>query len=221
MATDDVIVINQGYEVRTSKSGKQRVTVVVKSEPVIINTDPKALGRPVAAAIVHHLREKVAGISAKAAANTLRARATELATFVRGAPWVMKRFSGGKMGSLPPNQSDRAFNNSGRFAKSITGNASSDGSWRINVAANRLDSSTSGGVERIYQKLLEYVPEFGDPGKLLENDIVRKSIERSMQDMIKKAEATSKSLGIGVARGIFELVRAAAEFADVLGELAG
>ena len=127
--SDDVMVINQGYEVRTSKSGKQRVVITVKSEPVIFNTDPKALGQPIAQAIINHFREKIKGITATAALNTLKARAVEARAYAAGKPWAVKRFNGGRTGATPPKDSTTALNHSGRLANSITGNASFCSIW--------------------------------------------------------------------------------------------
>lgn len=213
---DSVVVLNEGYELRTSKTGKTRATIVVRSEPIVINTDPKALGAPVAAAIVHHFREKIAGIAAVAAPATLKARKVAAKAFAEGKSWAMKRYSGGKTGPMAPNQSDRAFNDSGRSVKTITANASSDGAWRVNFAANRLSAATSGGVQRIYDKLISFVPELANPALLLENDIVRKGIEKSMAAMITKQQASSSKLGLEIVRQVIDIGRQLAEIGDAL-----
>lgn len=216
MASDDTIILNQGYEIRTSKTGKVRATVVVRSEPIAVNLDPKTLGAPVAAAIAHHFRERIKGITELASFATQKARKVAAKAFADGRPWALKRYSGGKTGSMPPNQSDRAFNDSGRFADTIRANASNDGAWRVNVAANRLDGSTSGGVERIWNRLVSLVPEFGNPALLLQNDIIRKAIEKTRDNMHQKREATSQKLGIELFRAGFELFHQLGEFGDLL-----
>jgi hypothetical protein len=210
---DDVVVINEGLESRTSSTGKQHYTIRVSSEPVVFNLDPKALGRPIAAAIVHHFRERIKGITAIAAPRTLKAREVERRAYQRGEPWAVKRFNGGRTGATPPHDSNRAFDSSGRLANSITGNASSDGAWRINVAANRLDATT-GNIERIWTRLRELVPEFAEPARLLENDVLRKAIGQSVEDMRKKAKATTGKLQIGVAKALFDLGRQALDVID-------
>lgn len=201
---DDVVVINEGLEQRTSKSGKTRYTIKVRSEPVIFNLDPKAIGATVAQGIIHHLRERVRGITAEAAPATIAARKVLAKAYAAGKPWALQRLSGGRTGATPPTDSTKAMNHSGRFVNSITGNVSSDGAWRINVAANRLDART-GNVQRFWSRLVELVPEFGDSKRLLESDIVRKSIERASSDMIKKANATTGKLQVQLIRSILGL----------------
>lgn len=212
MSDETVIVINEGLEQRTTKSGKTRFTVKIKSEPLVHNLDPKALGTPVAAAIVHHYRERVKGITATASPATLKARKVEAKAFAAGKPWAVKKFSGGRLGPMAPNQSDRMFNDSGRFASSITGNASSKGAWRINVASNRL-SGDAGMVSRIWNKLVGLVPEFGNPALLLDNMIIRKSIERARDGMIKKLAATERTTFVSVAKAAFKTLET---FGDLL-----
>ena len=212
----ELVVLNEGYEYRAKANGKSRVVIKVRSESLIFNLDPKQAGKPVAAAIVQVLREKVGGITQRAAEATLVYRQKALKAFVLGKPWAMKRYSGGKTGSMPPARSEEAFNDSGRFAKSITGSASSDGAWRINVAANRLSGDTSGGAQRIYDKLVSLVPEFAKPELLMESAVVKDAIGKAMQGMITKKDAMTSPLRLDVLRGIVEVARAA--FDATIGE---
>lgn len=208
--SDDVAVLNNyGLEQRTSSSGKVRYTIKVVAEPLAINLDPKTLGAPVAQAIAHHLRERIRSIAAVASPRTIKARESAERAFRAGKSWAMKRYAGGRTGAKDPNQTNRAFNDSGRFADSIVANASKDGAWRINVAANRLDEKTAGaaGVQRIWQRLVEYVPELGSPAKLLESDIIRASIKRAQTEMIKKTKATSTKLQISLVKSLFDTAR--------------
>jgi len=188
---ENIIVLGGGLEHRTNlKTGKERFSVQLKSDPITINLDPKTLGKPVAEAIAHHLRERVRGISERASPATLRARAVAAKAFAAGEAWALKRYAGGKMGGRAPNQSDRSFNDSGRFAESIAVGASKDDSWRINVAANRLSSATAtggaAGVQRIWEKLVSLVPEFADMGKLMAaSDVVRARV-KAQERMFRK-----------------------------------
>lgn len=213
--SDDVIVLNEGFESRTSASGKQRVVITVKSEPLIFNMDPKAVGRPIAAAIVHHLREKIKGITASAAPATLKAREVAARAFAAGRPWAMKRYAGGRTGSTPPNQTTRALNDSGRMANSITGSASSDGAWRINVAANRLSAET-GSIERIIRRIGDLVPEIARPALMMESDVLRKALENAVAASVKKAQATTGKLQLEIARGILGIGRQVVDILDGL-----
>lgn len=192
MSDDEIVVLNEGYETRTSKTGRTRTVIKVTAEPIVVNFSKDAMGGPVAAAIAHHFRERIKGITALASPATIRARKVAAKAFAAGEAWAVKRYSGGKTGAMAPNQSDRAFNDSGRFASSITANASKDGAWRVNVAANRL-SGEPAMVDRVYRKLVELVPEFGNPALLLENDVVRRAIESAHRNMIQVGRAAANS----------------------------
>lgn len=197
MGKEDVFVLNAGLEQRTSKTGKQRFVAVVKSEPIYVNTDPKQLGGEIAVAIAKHLREQVKGISARASDATLRARKAAEKAFKAGEPWALKRYGGGKMGSKPPNQSDRMFNDSGRMAESITANASKDGVWRVNMAANRLSGSPA-SVQRIYAKLVELVPGFKNIGEIMKSNDVLAAMVRTKEKMIRKGKMQSGKTALDV-----------------------
>jgi hypothetical protein len=202
---DSVFVINDGLEMRTSGQGKQRFVIRRVTEPIVINTDPEFLAMKPAVAFAEYLRRQIQSVAASPAANTLRARRTELAAFIRGKPWAMERFSGGRMGSTPPMRSEQALNNSGRLAKGIAANKGKDG-WRVNVPANRLDERTIHSFERVWNRLTELVPAIGRP---LESGIVQEGIRWSMQNMISVQKSQTGKLGmaaIGQAFKVFENV---------------
>jgi hypothetical protein len=178
-----------------------------------VNVSPKDLGAPVANAIAFHLSEKMKGISATASKATIRARQSAELAMQAGKSWAMKRYAGGRIGSKPPNVSDRLFNDSGRFAESIVAAAASDGTWRVNVAANRLDPQTANGgvtaVQRIWQRLLELVPEFQDVGLIIRQN---KLLERTVQNMISKGRKTDgKASAMDVAKAVAKLVKTASD----------
>lgn len=212
----NVISLNNGLEMRTSKSGKSRFTVRIDAEPIFVVTDPKTLGAPIAAAIALHLRERVLGITATVSAATMRTRRTATKAFAKGEPWAMKMFSGGRTGITPPTTSDRMFNFSGRFAQTITANASKDGAWRINVAANRLTGAAK-DVRQIWTKLVELVPEFQNIGMILEsNDLLRGRIKQKLQqhlsNVISKGKKTSKpATAWDLAKALAKTAKAAAD----------
>jgi len=185
MASENVIILGGGLEQRTNAKGKSRFTIAIKAEPLVVNLDPKALGAPVAQAIAFHLKERVKGISATASEATIKAREVARRAFAAGKPWAMKRYAGGKMGARLPGQSDKLFNDSGRFGESIAVGATKD-AFRINVAANRL-SGDARMVERIWGKLLELVPEFADMGKLMASSDIVSARVKAQQKMIQKA----------------------------------
>lgn len=210
---EDVMVINEGLTMKTTASGKTRFGIRIESEPVFVNVSPKALGAPVANAIAHHLREKMKGIGATASPATIRARKAAEMAMQAGKSWAMKRYAGGKIGSKPPNISDRLFNDSGRFAESIVASAAKDGTWRVNVAANRLDPQTANGgvaaVQRIWQRLLELVPEFQNVGMIISQN---KLLERTVKNMITKGKKTEgKASAMDVARAVLKLAKTSAD----------
>ncbi len=211
--SDDVMVFNEGAELRskTTAGGKTRFHIKIKAEPIVIDTRKDVIAGPVADAIAHHLRERVRGISAVVSKGTQKAREAAARAVERGEAWAMKRYGGGRIGTMQPNQSNRKFNDSGRFAESLVANADNDGNWRVNVAGNRLNADTvsggAAGVERIWQELVRLVPEFGNTSLLLESDVVRASIKQASKDMLRKANATTGKLQLGVVRSLFNIAR--------------
>lgn len=158
----------------------------VKSEALIVSLDTKLLEQGVAQAIATELRERVEGITEDAAPATLKARADERKAYAAGKPWAKRRFEGGKMGPTPPTTSTKAFNNSGRFAKSIVATAVSGGKWIVNWAANRIDPQT-GNVERIWNRLIALVPAFADVSKLYSSPKFVEAMKIGIQSMVSGA----------------------------------
>ena len=208
MASDDVIVLNQpggGLEQRV-RNGKIRYSVGVRSEPLIHNLDPALLGKAPAEAIAALLRKKVRDIGAMASVATRGYRDRAARAFAAGASWANKRYAGGRIGPMPPGQTPRAFNDSGRFATSIVATANkTELSWTINVAANRLNEA-SGAVQTIWNHLVRHVPEFGNPGKLLETKEVRGAVRDGLREMIVKAELRRDELTAARAKAILGAV---------------
>lgn len=198
MAQDDVIMLNvpmARLEHRTNtRTGKSRFTISVSSEPIAINLDPKALGRPVAEALALHWRNEIKSITEVASKATLAARKAYAKAFGEGKPWATKRYSGGKTGPRTPNQSDRLFNDSGRFADTVTANASKDGAWRVNVAANRLSGDAT-TVARIWGRLVELVPSLRDVSLALQSNEVLAAKIKTVREMVTVGKMTDKPSG--------------------------
>lgn len=181
--SNGVIVINRGMETRRSTRGKVRRSIHIDADVMTINTDPKALGQPVADGIANHYRQAVKSIGEAVSAATRKYRERAAKAFAEGKPWAVKRYAGGRTGAKPPNQSVAQFNDSGRFADSIVANASSDGAWRVNVAANRLSTDDA---DRIWNRLVSLVPEFANVALLFEsNAVMRRLVERVSQERVK------------------------------------
>lgn len=193
---DDVVILNDFGDAtlksRTSSTGKQRTTVSYKAQAIAHNFDPKLAGKVVADAIAATLKMKVQQIATVASSATLRARKVAAKAFAVGEPWATKRYGGGKLGAMAPNQSDRAYNDSGRFAAGIAVGPKSDG-WVVNVPANRLSVADIGelGVMKAFDKLRELVPEFADPKRLMDDLTVRGAVKQSVANMIQIARANA------------------------------
>lgn len=172
---------------RQRKSGKEYVTVEISGDSLMINMDPKLLGKAPSEAIAALLKERIAGITAAASAATLKAREVAARAFARGERWARRRYAGGKIGALTPNQSRRAFNDSGRLVKSVAVGATKNG-YTVNVASNRLDDATSGGAMRIFEKLKGYVPELADVARLLDSIPVRRALNQGVAAIVQKAK---------------------------------
>ena len=225
---DDIAIINQPLRKHESKSGKVRFSISMKSEALVIGLDAKTLGDEVAKTMAAELRRQVEGITAEAAPATIKARESAARAFAGGGltraemaktdhgkreiaagrtlngDWAQERYSGGKLGPMPPNQSRRAFNDSGRFARGIAVQAA-PGKWRINVPANRLDPQT-GNVTRIWARLIELVPAFANVGLLMDSKDVREGVERGLGTMIAKAKESGDQLSVQRAKNMLALI---------------
>lgn len=213
-SSDTVMVLNDyGFTKRTSTTGRTRYTVTIKSEPILVNTDPRALTRGPAEAIAAHLRTRITGINATASPATLRAREVAEKALAAGKPWARQRYAGGRIGQRQPGQSDNLFNDSGRFAESIAVGAVKDG-WVINVAANRLDARTFRGGEAgllaMVEQLKRFVPEFGDAKRLAEVLPVRRAVNEAVAGMLKKASERTVDLEIARMKAAISAIQSAA-----------
>lgn len=200
-----VIVINNGFTARTSSTGRTRVTVECRSEPIVHNLDPKQLGAGPAAAIAEHIRQRILGITARASAATIERR--KRAAAAPGLPSNAARYSGGRIGATTAAASDRLFNDSGRLAKSIVARATSGAQYVINVAANRLDSRTftAAAFAAMLEKLAQYVPEIRNPALLADSLPVRKAIRDAAAQIVQKQSARISELRDARAKAIVGL----------------
>lgn len=176
----------------TLASGKQRkprYSIEIKSEPLLHNFDDMMLGRGPADAIAELISTQIKNISEQARPATLADRQKNFLEFQRGAPNAVKRYSGGRLGSMPPNPDSRTlFNDSGRLAKSIFATQNkTDKTYTINVAANRLTIASLGPrAAEIVARLVQLVPAM-DPAKLPGYKVIEDSIRASISDMLAKA----------------------------------
>jgi hypothetical protein len=212
--SDDVIVINRGLESKTSASGKTRFHIKVISEALAFDLDTKRLVQPVADAMAHHFREQIRNISTQASAATIKAREAAKRALSKGEAWAAKRYAGGRMGQRQPAQSTKLFNDSGRMIESIVATPASDGTFRVNVAANRLDPSTlnggQGALDRIWARLVQLVPSIQDMSLAMQSDEVLRARTAGLQRMIIKMKASSGA-------GMLDVLKEAAKVAQNVG----
>lgn len=223
MPQDDVAIIGAATmreRVRTLKSGatRSRVTLEIEGDSIGVGLDPRAYGKPVAEAMAELVRERIKTIAARAAPATIAARKRAKKALAEGAAWATRRYAGGRIGTREPDQSDRLFNDSGRLAESIAvGARPGEEGFTVNVAANRFDASTFGGgiaaLQRMYQRLIEFIPELREPRLFFDNIGVRKAVNDAIHDnIVRVAEKNANAVRqlvqarIGAARALFSLV---------------
>ncbi len=195
MTTQRVIAINNfglQQRERTSAGGKvsSRFTVTIDAKPLEHVFDPVELGRGPSEAIAAHLRKQVMAIGENASPSTLATRANAQRAFETGSRGALKRYAGGRMGPMAPNQSSRLFNDSGRLAKGIFARYGKAGEWVINFPANRMNPSTFpdgiAALERMYMRLVALVPEFADTKALIAVPEVSAAIVQGAKDIIRR-----------------------------------
>lgn len=173
---------------RTSSSGKasDRWSVTLDAKPITLDFDTKTLGRGLADTIAEHLRHRVSSIGAVASVSTQLKRKYAANALQRGASWAVRRYTGGRTGVTPPNQTPRLFNDSGRFARGIVVGPTRDNNWVINVPANRLNAAHLGSenaLRDIVNMLRQHVPEFGSAAELVKIPAIRHAIEVAARDV--------------------------------------
>jgi hypothetical protein len=201
MDSSDVVILNDfgvsSVERRTRKSGKSRVSVTIKSEPILHSFDNVELGRGPSEAIAKHLRERVAGIGEQASPATIARRKRALKALSQGDANAEKRYGGGRMGLTPPAQFTTLWSDSGRFAAGIVAGRV-EGAWVVNVPANRFDASTfnggDAGLLRAIDQLRRLVPEMFDPNLLAKVSSVQEAIFDSIGDVIVSASKRNQAL---------------------------
>lgn len=194
--TQKTVVLNTfGLERRErfSSSGDAmgaRYSVSVDATPMVHRFDAKQLGRGPAIAIVEHLRDRVETIGLDAKPATIARREQAKKALAKGGPEAVRRYSGGRIGTMEPAKSTKLFNDSGRFASGIFAAPTTSG-WTINFPANRFDPSTfddgEAGVMRLFVRLRELVPEFGDAAQLSTVLSVRRAIADSTNAIIARS----------------------------------
>lgn len=194
--TQDVVVLNDlgasslSSRTRTTSGGTAvRYSIEMKADPILHDFNQESLGQGPALAILALLSRKMKEIGVKASDETNLRRANAVPGLAAGVPSYVARYTGGKIGTKAPAQSDRLFNDSGRFADGMNVRFNpTDNNFTINVPANRLDPRTFGGGEaalvRMWQRLVDLVPEFKGGAEVLKHAEVREAIGEAVADSI-------------------------------------
>lgn len=204
---------------RRRSSGKERVTLEVKSDLTIAAIDPVRLGAPVAEALAEAVRQGIKSFAGSVSERTEDFRKSALSSFNAGARWARKRYAGGKIGAMIPWQSgSQMLNDSGRLAKGIVarlargGPKDDEGKWTINVPANRLTQDQPGLRARMLDLLAPIVAGAVN-SQIVQNAIlgsaknaVKVGSEKTLQDLLRSTLAA-----ISAAKG---LSAAAEEFSE-------
>lgn len=190
----------------TLKSGAQRkarYSIEINSEPLLFDLNEMNLGGKLAEVWAQRIRDNILGIAVPASKATQAMRSKAAAAFSSGASWALKRYGGGRIGSMPPNQSDKLFNDSGRLATGIHVRQNlTDASYTVNVPANRLNRETFGaGYDAMVARFVSLVPML-DPKKALGDPQIEKAIKESVDQMVTKLESNAEA---ALARGLAKL----------------
>lgn len=192
--SQDVIVLNDfgGGRLerrrRTSSKGtSDRFSVSIRSQPILHNFDPLKLGQGPAVAIRDLIQRQIRNVTARAAESTILKRKYAATALAAGKSWARARWSGGRIGPREPNRTDKLFRDSGRLAELEVRENKAEGSWTVNVAANRLDPKTfrdgEVGLSRMVRRLVDVVPALQGRG-LLEDQTVVQAIAQASEDAI-------------------------------------
>ncbi len=194
--SQEVIVLNDFGSMRveerqrtTSEGTTSRYTMTITAEPILHDFAAAKVSAIVPKAIAELIKTQIRGITAKASEATIQKRVYAQAAFQRSAAWAMKRYSGGRTGSIAPGTAsyDRLFNDSGRLADGIAvmQNTKEEG-FTINVTANRLDPNAfgAGKFTGMITRLRELVPALRGGIEVLQDPAVKEAIEQAKAEWI-------------------------------------
>lgn len=191
----------------TSVTG--RFTIEIESEPIAHEFSPIRLGKQVTDEMVYAIKQRFKGVTALVSQKTRKFRYSAVNN--QDMAWVQRRYSGGRMGTIAPTSvsDNRMFNDSGRLRDGIVvGENPKNGTYTINVPANRLDPTTFKEHSQylaMVKRLQELVPELGDPAVLASNPLVTAAIQQSVLDMIHVLTARNKALKMRLIRDVMRL----------------
>ncbi len=189
----DVMFTKRGGTLASGKARKERYTIEVKSEPLLLDLNEFNLGQVVAEAWRSRIRDNILGISASASEATQRMRVKAGIAVKSGAAWARDRYTRRRPPqSFIPNQTNKLFNDSGLLADGIHVRQNlTDATYTINFPVNRFNPETFGaGFGAMLSKFRTQAPMM-DPKKALGDDQVEKAIHEGLGNMMAKAESNS------------------------------
>lgn len=199
----DVTLAARRGTLASGKQRKARYTFEIKSEPLLFDLNELALGGKLAEVWAQRIRDNTNGIAVRASDATIAMRTKAAAALAAGASWATKRYAGGRIGAMAPNQSDKLFNDSGRLAKGIFVRQNlTDASYTVNVPANRMNRESFGaGYDAMVARFVELVPML-DPKKALGDPAIERAVKESVDQMVTKLESNAEA---AIARGLAKL----------------
>ena len=196
--TQDVIVLNDfgGVQLeertRTTKSGTAvRYTLGIKAEPILHNLRGLDLGRKPAQAILDLIRTQHRNIAQMAAPSTMARRRRAAAELKNGGSTRLRRGANVTSGDLvkrryvaartandPPGTSARFGSDSNLLYNGwFLRQNNAEGTWTVNVPANRLDPTTFNGglaaLQRFVEHLTALIPALRGVGVLEDAAFIR------------------------------------------------
>jgi hypothetical protein len=213
-AASDVEVINSWSEgditlaarrgtLASGAQRKPRYTIEVRSEPLLFDLNELSLGGKLAEVWAQRIRDNINGIAVRASDATIAMREKAAAAFQSGAGWARKRYAGGRIGAMAPNQSDKLFNDSGRTAAGVHVRQNlTDASYSVNLPANRFNREGFGaGYDAMVARFVSLVPML-DPKKAAGDPQIEAAIKESVNQMVTKLESNAEA---AIARGLAKL----------------
>ena len=140
-------------------------------------------------AIRDKLSRDTKAIAEVASPATLARR--KLAAENPSAPWVQRKYGGGRTGFKAPDQTVRLFNDSGRLADGFfVRDNKEDGSFTVNVPKNRFDPSTfdGAGFERMLERFRSLMPVLQDSRALLSDPAFNTAVTKAVAGIVNKGE---------------------------------
>jgi hypothetical protein len=213
----DVVIINEppgsyapAFARRGAQSrGKERTTIEIVSEPLLMDLDELALGAGPADAVRDRLSKDTKAITgdaqsggSTAAPSTLARR--KAAADNPAAPANRKRYSGGRTGFKAPNQTVRLFNDSGRLADGwFVRENKEDRAWTVNAPANRLDPTTFGpGFDAMLERFRALMPVLKDSRALLSDSGFSAAVSKALSDLVTKGELAKDAASVARLRAL-------------------